>query len=131
MRADPRERILEDLSEEETDQLLTDLDAEELLELAESLPPRLVELALARMDSQQREWFHGAHCILICVRIIGRLAELIGYIVRTKEGGYVRKCFILRSSDLDGRAQISHSRKGKRRGLARLSEAYYTAIQVN
>ncbi len=61
MRADPRERILDDLSEEETDQLLTDLDAEELLELAESLPPRLVELALARMDSQQREWFHGAH----------------------------------------------------------------------
>lgn len=60
MRADPRERILDDLSREEMDALLTDLDAEDLLELAESLSPRLVERAVARMDAQQREWFRSA-----------------------------------------------------------------------
>lgn len=60
MRADPRERILDDLAREEMDSLLTGLDAESLLELAESLSPRMVERALARMDDQQRDWFHSA-----------------------------------------------------------------------
>ena len=60
MRADPRERILDDLSKEELDELLTGLDASELLELADSLSGRLIERAFKRMDEQQQEWFLSA-----------------------------------------------------------------------
>jgi magnesium transporter len=60
MRADPRERILDDFSKEELDDLLTGLDASELLELADSLSPRLIERALNRMDEQQQQWYLSA-----------------------------------------------------------------------
>jgi len=60
MRADPRERILDDLSKDELDELLTDLDASELLELADSLSGRLIDRAFKRMDEQQQEWFLSA-----------------------------------------------------------------------
>lgn len=60
MRADPRERILDELGVEEVDTLLTGLDAEDLLELAESLSSRMIERALNRMDHQQREWYLSA-----------------------------------------------------------------------
>nr|WP_242521816.1 magnesium transporter [Motiliproteus sp. SC1-56] len=61
MRADARSSILEALSAEETDQLLADLDAEELLGLAESLPERVVDNTLSRMDAEQREFFERAN----------------------------------------------------------------------
>ncbi len=60
MRAAPRERILDDLAREEMDSLLTGLEAEDLLELADSLSNRLIERALNRMDEQQREWYINA-----------------------------------------------------------------------
>lgn len=57
MRADPRETIIESIGEEELQLLLSGLHAEDLIELAESLPESLVDSALAGMDANQRTFY--------------------------------------------------------------------------
>ncbi len=60
MRGDPRETLIDATSPEEWHQLFRGLDAETLLELADSLPGKLVDNALAEMDQQQRQFFKDA-----------------------------------------------------------------------
>lgn len=60
MRGDPREVLIDATENDEWQQLFTDMDAEILLELADSLPDRLVESALSVMNKQQRKYFQDA-----------------------------------------------------------------------
>ncbi|BDX07078.1 magnesium transporter [Planctobacterium marinum] len=60
MRGDPREVLIDATDNDEWLQLFTDMDAEVLLELADSLPDRLVESALSVMNKQQRKYFQDA-----------------------------------------------------------------------
>ncbi|OZG75404.1 magnesium transporter [Hahella sp. CCB-MM4] len=60
MRSDPRESLLDETKPEEWDGLFADISAEDLVELSESLPNRLVGRALAAMDEQQRRYYEDA-----------------------------------------------------------------------
>lgn len=60
MRSDPRESLLDAMSLDELDGMFQDLDAEDLVELTESLPPRLVDRALLAMDEKQRQYYEVA-----------------------------------------------------------------------
>ena len=60
MRGDPRESLLDRMSMEDLDALFANIDAEQLIELSESLPERLIDRALRAMDEQQRHYFEGA-----------------------------------------------------------------------
>ena len=60
MRGDPRESLIDAMSLDELDTLFQDLDAEDLVELTESLPTRLVDRALQAMDTQQRKYYEDA-----------------------------------------------------------------------
>lgn len=57
MRAEARESLLRLFDSEALDQLTSNLDAENLIELAESLPDEVVDIALARMDQRQRTYY--------------------------------------------------------------------------
>ncbi|MBT00081.1 MAG: magnesium transporter [Oceanospirillaceae bacterium] len=57
MRAEARATLLKEFDSKSLDQLISDLDAETLIELAESLPDSVVDIALARMDEQQRQHY--------------------------------------------------------------------------
>ncbi|GAB2685243.1 magnesium transporter [Aliiglaciecola sp. 3_MG-2023] len=61
MRGDPRETLLEATPYEELEDLFTDVDAESLLELSDSLHSRLLDLALEAMDKKQRQLYEGAN----------------------------------------------------------------------
>ena len=60
MRGDPRETLIKATDEQEWDNLFLDIDAEDLLELADSLPDQLVERAYAAMDKLQKQYFADA-----------------------------------------------------------------------
>lgn len=60
MRSDPRESLLDAMSLDELDAMFQDLDAEDLVELTESLPGRLVDRALLAMDEKQRQYYEVA-----------------------------------------------------------------------
>ena len=57
MRAEPRESLLRLFDSGALDQLTESLDAESLIELVDSLPDEVVDIALARMDQRQRTYF--------------------------------------------------------------------------
>lgn len=59
-RHDPRETILDSLGFEELDALFDGLAADQLIELSETLPNKLVERALRLMDAQQIQYFEKA-----------------------------------------------------------------------
>ncbi len=60
MRGDPREGLLDAMSLDELDTLFSNLEAEDLVELTESLPIRLVDRALQAMDAKQQKYYHDA-----------------------------------------------------------------------
>ena len=57
MRGESRQLLLKELDESEVEALFSDVDAEDLLEMADSLPDRLVDIALNQMDNKQREYY--------------------------------------------------------------------------
>ena len=57
MRSEARESLLREFDSTTLDQLTSDLDAETLIELADSLPDEVVDIALARMDDHQRSYY--------------------------------------------------------------------------
>ncbi|MCC2617578.1 magnesium transporter [Aestuariibacter halophilus] len=60
MRGDAREVLIDSTEQQEWEGLFSDIDAEQLLELADSLPNKLVDSALRAMDKQQRQFFRDA-----------------------------------------------------------------------
>jgi magnesium transporter len=60
MRSDARESVMKRLGETRVMALLADVDAGDLIELAESLPDHLVDRAFLLMDAQQRGYFEIA-----------------------------------------------------------------------
>ncbi|MBA55164.1 MAG: magnesium transporter [Pseudomonadales bacterium] len=60
MRGDPRETLLDNMTLDELDALFQGMAAEDLVELSESLPRRMVDRALWVMDEQQRHYFKEA-----------------------------------------------------------------------
>jgi len=56
MRGESRQLLLRELDDAEIESLFTDVDAEDLLEITDSLPDRLVDIALKQMDTKQREY---------------------------------------------------------------------------
>lgn len=60
MRGDPRESLVDETSLEELDKLFEGIAAEDLLDLAETLPNRLIGRALKVMDEQQRRYYEDA-----------------------------------------------------------------------
>lgn len=60
LRQDPRETILDNLSLNELDALFDGMYADQLIDLAESLPKRLIERALKRMDEEQIKFYEQA-----------------------------------------------------------------------
>lgn len=60
MRGDPRETLIDSTPEEEWNNIFRDVDAEQLLEILDSLPNNLVDLAISAMDKQQRQFFKDA-----------------------------------------------------------------------
>ncbi|MGB3726654.1 MAG: magnesium transporter [Glaciecola sp.] len=60
MRGDPRITLIEATDDNEFDTIFQDVDAEQLLELSDSLPSKLIDLALAAMGKQQRQYFKDA-----------------------------------------------------------------------
>jgi magnesium transporter len=60
LRHDPRETIIDSMSLEELDALFDDMYADELIELSETLPDRLIGRALKCMDEQQIRYFELA-----------------------------------------------------------------------
>lgn len=61
MRSDPRETLIDATPDDELDDLFTDVDAETLLELSDSLPNKLIDRAVNAMDKKQRQYFVGAN----------------------------------------------------------------------
>lgn len=61
MRADPREVLISATDSNQWEKLFVDIDAEDLLELAESLPTELVDQAYAAMDRVQRQYYTQAN----------------------------------------------------------------------
>jgi len=61
MRSDPREVLIRSTEKQHWDTLFLDIDAEDLLELADSLPSELVERAYEIMDERQRAYFTKAN----------------------------------------------------------------------
>ncbi len=57
MRSEPRLTIFDSLNDEALHALLHDLDAEDLIELSETLPESVVDTALQSMDARQREHY--------------------------------------------------------------------------
>lgn len=57
MRGESRQLLLKELDDSEIETLFTDVDAEDLLEITDSLPDRLVDIALKQMDNKQREYY--------------------------------------------------------------------------
>lgn len=57
MRSEPRHTIFESLTENELQTLLSDLFAEDLIELAETLPETVIDTALRNMDASQRQYY--------------------------------------------------------------------------
>ncbi|GAB4275301.1 MAG: magnesium transporter [Methylomicrobium sp.] len=57
MRSKPRQTIIESLEESDLQALLSDLHAEDLIELAETLPESVIDLALGNMDASQRKHY--------------------------------------------------------------------------
>ena len=57
MRGESRQLLLKELDDSEIEALFTDVDAEDLLEITDSLPDRLVDIALKQMDTKQREYY--------------------------------------------------------------------------
>lgn len=57
MRGESRQLLLRELDDSEIETLFTDVDAEDLLEITDSLPDRLVDIALKQMDNKQREYY--------------------------------------------------------------------------
>jgi magnesium transporter len=57
MRGESRQLLLKGLDDAEIEALFTDVDAEDLLEITDSLPDRLVDIALKQMDNKQREYY--------------------------------------------------------------------------
>jgi magnesium transporter len=60
LRHDPRDSIIDEISFDDLDLLFDDISADQLIELAETLPERLVQHALRLMDEQQIEYFKQA-----------------------------------------------------------------------
>lgn len=60
MRGDPREILIDSIESEQWDDIFSDIEAEHLLELADSLPDKLVDRALASMDKKQHQYFKEA-----------------------------------------------------------------------
>ncbi len=61
MRGDPREVIINATQPEQWDMLFVDIEAEDLLELTDSLPQELVERAFSAMDRIQKSYFEQAN----------------------------------------------------------------------
>lgn len=57
MRSEPRQTIIESLDESELQSLLSGLHAEDLIELAETLPESVIDSALGNMDASQRKHY--------------------------------------------------------------------------
>ncbi|RRJ83846.1 magnesium transporter [Aestuariirhabdus litorea] len=57
MRGDARNSIIRALSPEQLERLIGQLDAQDLIEIGDSLPQSVVEDALEHMDAEQREYF--------------------------------------------------------------------------
>jgi magnesium transporter len=60
MRGDPRESIIDSYESEELDAIFNDIDAEQLLEIADSLPNKLIDRISSLMDKKQRKYFEDA-----------------------------------------------------------------------
>ena len=60
MRSDPREILIDVIQDNEWAAIFSDIEAEDLLELLDSLPNRLVDLAYAALDAQQQAFFREA-----------------------------------------------------------------------
>jgi len=60
MRGDPRELLIDATPHNEWASIFADIDAEDLLELLDSLPTKLVDLAYESLDSQERKYFRDA-----------------------------------------------------------------------
>lgn len=60
MRSDPREILIDATQDNEWSAIFSDIEAEDLLELMDSLPTRLVNLAYAELDAQQQNYFREA-----------------------------------------------------------------------
>ena len=60
MRSDPREILIDATKDDEWSAIFADIEAEDLLELLDSLPNRLVSLAYAELDAQQQDYFREA-----------------------------------------------------------------------
>ena len=60
MRSDPREILIDNTPHNEWASIFADIDAEDLLELLDSLPKRLVDMAYESLDSKERKYFREA-----------------------------------------------------------------------
>lgn len=60
LRGEARLLLLRNLPSDELPRLFEDLEAEDLLELAESLPESTIDMALGRMDLRQRQFYEAA-----------------------------------------------------------------------
>ena len=60
MRSDPRESLIDVMTLEELDALFANIAASDLIEIADTLPPRLLERAVRAMDTEQRSYFEDA-----------------------------------------------------------------------
>ncbi len=60
MRSDPREILIDAVQDNEWAAIFNDIEAEDLLELLDSLPSRLVDLAYAALDGRQQGYFREA-----------------------------------------------------------------------
>jgi magnesium transporter len=60
LRHSPRDSLIDEMSFDDLDLIFDDISADQLIELAETLPERLIQRALRLMDDQQKEYFQQA-----------------------------------------------------------------------
>lgn len=60
MRVDPRSPLIDATPINKWESIFQDVDAEQLLEVSESLPSKLVDIAVAAMGKQQRQFYQDA-----------------------------------------------------------------------
>lgn len=57
MRGESRLLLLKGMNDDEIAALFSDVDAEDLLEIADSLPDQMIDIALQKMDAKQRDYY--------------------------------------------------------------------------
>lgn len=144
MRGEARLLLLRQLPENELPALFDEVEAEDLIELAESVPDSVIDLALGRMDSAQRKYYDMAqqyaedavgrwlnHDLLVASQNI-RVAEALR-LLRRETADYTEVIYLIdRTGRWSGCAKINRLLAAQsHQNVAELKEEDYPSLTAD